>query len=444
MSSQLADIPQSLRQSIPDGTSLCVALSGGRDSSVLLHALAGLRDQSRWQLRAVHINHGLQSGADGWARHCEQFCKDLDVPLGVQQVVTPEDAGRGIEAAARDARYAALRADIRPGEWLLTAHHEDDQIETLLLHLLRGSGVSGLAGIPADSDFAAGRLCRPLLNVSSASIEAYAQAHALRWIDDPMNADIALNRNYLRAQVIPAMRLRWPAAARAAGRSTRLAGEAAELLDELAHIDALAVMQGETLHLPPFRALSAARQRNLIRSLVRQRGWSMPPEQRLGAGLHQLLAARADRHPVLAWSNHEIRRFRERLYLIETGSVAGLAESHVWSGEGELLLGGPRGRLRLQPTPGTGLAARILSGGLQVSFRSGGEAVRSSGDLHHRTLKYLFQKHAIVPWMRDHIPLLYVGGELAAVANLWLADWAMAGPGEPGAVPVWEAHAAIG
>ena len=203
-------------------------------------------------------------------------------------------------------------------------------------------------------------------------------------------------------------------------------------------------MQGETLCLPPFRELSAARQRNLIRSLVRQRGWCTPPEQRLSAGLRQLLAARADRHPVLAWSNHEIRRFRERLYLIETGPVAGLAESHVWSGEGELLLGGPRGRLRLQPTPGTGLAARILSGGLQVSFRSGGEAVRSSGDLHHRTLKYLFQKHAIVPWMRDHIPLLYVGGELAAVANLWLADWAMAGPGEPGAVPVWEAHAAIG
>lgn len=444
MSRQLADIPQSLRQSIPDGTSLCVALSGGRDSSVLLHALAGLRARSRWQLRAVHINHGLQPGADAWGHHCEQFCNDLGVPLRVQRVVIPGGARRGLEAAARDARYAALRADLLPGEWLLTAHHEDDQLETVLLHLLRGSGVNGLAGIPSDSDFAAGRLCRPLLGVSRASIEAYAQAHALRWIDDPMNADIVLDRNYLRAELVPVLRRRWPAAARAAGRSARLAAEAANLLDDLAHIDQLSVMQGETLSLPSFRELSAARQRNLIRSLVRQRGWCTPPEQRLSAGLQQLLYARADRHPVLAWSHYEIRRFHERLYLIDAGTATGLADSHVWSGEGELLLGGPRGRLRLQAESGAGLAVRILGSGLQVAFRSGGEAVRSSGDPHHRTLKYLFQKHAVVPWMRGHIPLLYVGGELAAVANLWLADWATAMPGEPGVVPVWEGHAAIG
>lgn len=443
MSSQLADIPQSLSESIPGGISLCVALSGGRDSSVLLHALAGLRDRSDWQLRAVHINHGLQSHADAWAGHCEQFCADLDVPLRVRRVSISRDAGRGIEAAAREARYAALRAEIRPGEWLLTAHHEDDQLETVLLHLLRGSGVSGLSGIPSGSDFAAGRLCRPLLGVSRASIEAYARIHELHWIDDPTNADIALDRNFLRAQVVPALRLRWPTAARAAGRSARLAGEAANLLEELAHIDELTVVREGTLSLPPFRALGAARQRNLIRSLVRRRGWSMPPEQRLRAGLQQLLDARADRHPVLAWSDCEIRRFREHLYLIEAGPAAGLADCHVWSGEGELLLGGPRGRLRLQPTVGTGLASGALGGGLKVVFRSGGETVQSSGDPHHRTLKYLFQKHAVVPWMRGHVPLLYAGGKLAAIANLWLADWAAARPGDPGMVIVWEGHAAI-
>ena len=444
MSRQLADIPQSLSQSIPGGTSLCVALSGGRDSSVLLHALAGLRELTHWQLRAVHVNHGLQSRADEFARHCEQFCAELDVPLLVQQVVTPKDAGRGIEAAARDARYAALRAGIQPGEWLLTAHHEDDQLETVLLHLLRGSGVNGLAGIPSASDFAAGRLYRPLLEVSRVSIEGYARAHALRWIDDPMNADIALDRNFLRAEVIPALRQRWPVAARAAGRSARLAGEAANLLEDLARIDELAVMQGKNLSLPPFRALSTARQRNLIRSLARQRGWCTPPEQRLSAGLQQLLDARADRHPVLAWSDYEIRRFRERLYLIEVGVTVGQAEGHVWSGEGVLMLGGMRGQLCLHEAVGAGLAARVAGRGLRVAFRAGGEAVRSGGDVHHRTLKYLFQKHAVVPWMRGHIPLLYVGGELAAVADLWLADWAMARPGELGVVPVWEGHAAIG
>lgn len=443
MSSQLAEIPERLRQLIPDGTSLCVALSGGRDSCVLLHALAGLRDRARWQLRAVHVDHGLQSGAAAWARHCEQVCLDLDVSLRVQQVVTPRDTGRGIEAAARDARYAAFRAEIQSGEWLLTAHHEDDQLETVLLHLLRGSGVSGLAGIPADSDFAAGQLCRPLLGVSAASIAAYAQAYALCWIDDPMNADTTIDRSYLRAQVVPLLRRRWPAAARAAWRSARLAGEAAELLEALAHIDEQAVMQGETLSLPLFRALSAARQRNLIRSLVRRRGWCMPPEQRLRAGLQQLLEAQADRHPVLAWSGYEIRRFRDRLYFVQAKPADSFAESHAWNGEGILVLGGMRGQLRFQPATGAGLAVRILNDGIKVVFRSGGEAIRGGGDPHHRTLKYLFQRYALVPWMRSHIPLLYAGGELVAVGDLWLADWAMARPDEPGVVLVWEGHGAI-
>lgn len=443
MSAQPTDIPQCLSQAIPDGTALCVALSGGRDSSVLLHALAGLRERTGYQLRAVHINHGLQSAAHSWAEHCTAFCARLGVPLAVRQVVTRRDAGRGLEAAARDARYAALGAELKAGEWLLTAHHEDDQLETVLLHLLRGSGVSGLAGIPVANSFARGQLCRPLLSVARDSIENYARDHALRWIEDPMNRDVELDRNFLRSQVIPALRERWPAAARAAGRSAGLAAEAANLLEDLARIDELAVLQGEALHLPAFRALSTARQRNLIRSLVRRRGWCTPPEQRLRAGLQQLLSARADRHPVLAWSGYEIRRFRERLYLIEAATSAGLADSHAWSGENTLRLGGPRGQLRLQQTTGGGLAAKMLDAGLQIGFRSGGEAVRSGGDPHHRTLKYLFQKHAVVPWMRSHIPLLYAGGELAAVADLWLADWAMAGPGEAGAAVIWEDHAAI-
>ncbi|MBM4220674.1 MAG: tRNA lysidine(34) synthetase TilS [Gammaproteobacteria bacterium] len=439
----IADIQQALRQSIPDRASLCVALSGGRDSSVLLHALAGMRAEAGWQLRAVHVNHGLQPAAGDWVRHCEEFCATLGVPLAVRRVRPQTDGGSGIEAAAREARYEAFAAELGPGEWLLLAHHEDDQLETVLLHLLRGSGVTGLAGIPAGSDFAGGRLCRPLLGVSGASIAAYARLHALGWIEDPSNADVALDRNFLRARVIPPLRMRWPAAARAAGRSARLAAEAAELLADLARVDAQAVMQGETLNLEPFRGLGETRQRNLLRHLVRQRGWPMPPEQRLAAGLRQLLDARPDRHPVLAWSGHSIRRFRERLYLVEADPGVHPDGSRSWNGEGSLQLGALRGELRLQPATGAGLARQVVDGGLQLAFRNGGEAMRSGGDAHHRSLKYLYQKHAVVPWMRSHIPLLYAGRELAAVADLWLADWAMARPGEPGALVSWTGHAAI-
>ena len=446
-------VTEALVACLPPGVRLCVAFSGGRDSSVLLHALAGLRASRGFHLRSIHVNHGLQANALEWEQHCAALAARLGVPFSALRVVVAGDGGRGLEAAAREARYAALRAVLQPAEYLLTAHHADDQLETVLLHLLRGSGVGGMAGIPGTALLPAGRLCRPLLMVPGEAVARYAN-HVLtprgyHWLADPMNADPAFDRSYLRLAVLPAVRRRWPAAARGAGRSAVLAAEASQLLDELAALDQAAlVTAGETgcrVSLAGLQIISPARQRNLLRYVARQRGWAVPPDRRLRSGLQQLLEAGEGKQPVLRFAGHEIRRFREHMYLLDAAvpaELSGASPLLAWPGRETLSLGGPRGSLSLQPGP-RGLLPDLVLDGLQVTFRHGGETVRAPGDAHHRTLKYLFQSRGIVPWMRYHVPLVFARGQLAAVADLWTADWAIATPAGSGLQVVWTGHAPI-
>lgn len=442
-------VRQALLHGLPTGAALCVAFSGGRDSTVLLYALAQLRGECRFELRAVHVNHGLQAVAPDWERHVVEVASRLDVPCSVLRVVVRNDHSQGLEAAAREARYDALRSQLGAGVWLLTAHHADDQLETVLLHLFRGSGVSGLAGVPRDMPFGHGRLCRPLLDVPAEAVQAYAteilEPAGIGWLNDPMNADPAFDRGYIRHQVAPVLRRRFPAVAHAAARSAALAAEAMAMLEDLARADAQLVLSADRLALLPLRALGPARQRNLVRHLVRERGWAVPPERRLREGMVQLLEAAPGRQPVLRWGGHEIRRFRQHLYLLDAGAQGEAADATPldWRNREALVLGGLRGELGFRLQPGTGLAPDIVAEGLQVMFRSGGERVRADGDRHHRTLKYLFQAHGIVPWMRCHIPLVFAAGKLAAVADLWTADWAAAGPSESGFEIVWRRHAPI-
>lgn len=441
-----AGLPEALCRALPAGVPVCVAFSGGRDSTVLLHAAAALRERRPFPLRALHVDHGLQPSAAGWARACVATAARLGVGCEVIAVRVGPVRGRGVEAAAREARYAALRDGLRPGEWLLTAHHADDQAETVLRHLLRGSGVAGVAGIPASAPFGGGRLHRPLLDVPGSALAAYATGvlagEGIAWIDDPMNADRDLDRGFLRHDVLPVLRRRFPAAAGALGRSAALAAEAAVLLDVLARQDAAVAIAGGRVAVAALRALDEPRQRNLIRWVARERGWSTPPERRLRAGLAQLLGAAPGRQPVLRWGGHEIRRYREQLHLLDRAVPAPAPgeEPTAWDGA-RVELGAVRGFLALVPgrEQGPALSAAVVAAGLAIAFRSGGERVRPEADRHHRTLKYLFQSLGVVPWMRDQVPLVLAAGRLAAVADLWVADWAAA-PAARGYAIDWRDH----
>ena len=444
-------VRQTLVDALPAGTSLCAAFSGGRDSTVLLHALAGLRAGRGWRLRAIHVDHQLHHDAGQWSAHCVDVARRLAVPLDVVRVDVARDGGRGLEAAAREARYGALRSLLRADEWLLTAHHADDQLETVLLHLLRGSGIAGLAGIPVSAQFGPGQLCRPLLHTLAADIAAYGDTvlkpAGFNWLSDPMNADLGGDRAYVRHRIAPVLRGRFPAVDRAFGRSAAHAAEAAGLLDDMARIDAGEVVDGHRLSIMALGRLPASRQRNLLLWLVRERGWAVPPERRLREGLAQLLAAAPGRQPVLAWAGHEVRRYRDQLHLIDVAPDSfgpGMEQAIPWPRGQTLALGGVRGELDLRPTDdGERLAAGLAGELLTVQFRRGGERLRAGADPHHRTLKYLYQSQGIVPWMRAHVPLILAGGRLAAVGDLWIADWAAAAAGEPGFAVVWTKHAPL-
>ena len=405
-----------------------VAFSGGIDSTSLLHALA--HGTSGIPITAIHINHGLDPNARQWAERCASIASDIQVDFECIEVQVLRDSVQGPESAARHARYEAFRAVVGQGDCLLSAHHEADQAETLLLNLMRGSGVDGLAAIAPVQDFAAGRLLRPMLGVSDAEIQAYADAHRLRWVDDPSNSDTAYDRNYLRREIVPMLRERWPAASQQIARSAGLVGEARRLLRDLAEIDLSEVQKSGRLRVEKLTQLSPDRQRNALRHALRRARLPAPPATRLRQVLEELVTARPDAQPLVAWSGAEVRRYRGEIFLLPAPvPLFDVSKLHLQPDGAPLALGTNNGELRLRRQASSGIAPEFAADGLRVRYRSGGEKLELAGRSGSQSLKNLLQQAAILPWMRSRIPLLYAGERLVAVADLWIAADALATPG---------------
>ncbi|MGM0679366.1 MAG: tRNA lysidine(34) synthetase TilS, partial [Pseudomonadota bacterium] len=384
MTSLAAHVLDQLAQ-MPDASRYRIAYSGGCDSHVLLHALAGVREQLPAPLEAIHINHRLSDQADGWAEHCRRVCTELSVPLVEVTVHAHPKLGESPEAAAREARYNAWRGLLQAEEGLLLAQHQDDQAETLLLQLLRGSGPKGLAAMPPVTDFAAGWLGRPLLGQSRALLRRYAREQGLAWIEDPSNFDTELDRNYLRHELLPVLQARWPSAALTLSRAARHQAEAGQLLDELAAQD-YANCHGEhagCLCLAPLQALSLARQRNLLRYwLASVRQLPLPDSKHLNRILDEVLYAAPDAQPLVAWTGVVVRRYAGELYALPTGTIADHSDRgwQDWDPlrQPRLTLAGLV--LEAEPTVGQGLSRQQIEvHGLQVGFRQGGEGCRPAG-----------------------------------------------------------------
>lgn len=419
-----------------------MAYSGGLDSHVLLHALSGLRRAlAPAAIEAVHINHGLSANAGAWEQHCRDVCEALGVAF--RSIAVDAGAGRGEspEAAARRARYAALAGLMSPGDCLLTAHHQGDQCETVLLHLLRGSGPHGLSAMPCCSPFAAGYHARPLLEFTRPGLQAYAAAHGLEWIEDESNTDTALDRNYLRHQVLPHLRRRWPALDRTVSRAARHSGEAAQLLDEMAREDLprVAAPDLKSLAVDKLAALSTPRVHNVIRFWLRSLALPLPGSEHMGEIEKQVFTAASDRVPCVRWPGVELHRYRDRLYAFAPLSTPGNREELHWNIEQPLRLPAGDGLLIARACVGEGIRADLCySDQVTVRFRRGGERCRPVGVQSRRTLKNLFQERAVPPWMRDRIPLVFVGGQLAAVVDHWVCQPYQAQPDEHGIIFQWQ------
>lgn len=420
-----------------------VGYSGGMDSHVLLHLLAMQCESGPDRtVEAVYIDHGLQAASVNWGEHCARVCYALNIPFRIVRVNAHPALGESPEASARSARYAALAAELTPDAALLTAHHLDDQAETLLLQLLRGAGPHGLAAMPTLARLGQGWLLRPLLNTDRAELRAYAHAHNLHWIEDASNIDTDFDRNYLRHRILPLLQERWPAVNRVLARSARLCAEAADWLDEQADRDFAVVVTTrlEALSIPALRELNEFRQRNVLRRWLRKIGLPVPDARQLQRILHDVLTAARDRQPCIRWPGGEVRRYRDQLYAMPSLAPHNGRQAFVWrsDSQGYPLLELPGlGMLQLQETVGAGLRPEVLTGAaLEVRFRRGGERFRPVGRQHSQELKKLLQGAGIPPWQRERLPLLYRDGALLAVVGLGIAAEYAAVSGAIGWQPV--------
>ncbi len=406
---------------------MVLAFSGGLDSTVLLHLSAALRARRGLALRAVHFDHGLSPDSGSWTEHCARVCADLNVPLRVESLRLPVE-GKGLEAAARSARYAALERELAPGEVLLTAHHRDDQAETLLLRLVRGSGSRGLAGLQPVRDFAAGWLVRPLLEYSRAEMLGYARDHGLTWVEDESNADTRFDRNYLRHELLPLLRARWPGVDKVLARTAGLLASDRELLEERAREDWQACADGDDLSVSACARLSDPRLRNL---LVHWLAATPPAAQHVDELVRQIREPSSTSRAQLRWPGAEVRRYRDRLQLRQP-ELAPAPYTYAWNPAQDLTIPDLGIVLRSRRQQGGGLALSRLGAMLEVRGREGGERYRLPGQAHSRSLKKLLQESGIPPWERSRLPLIFIGGELAAIADRWVCAPFAARPNEAG------------
>jgi tRNA(Ile)-lysidine synthase len=438
MSFSAASLYAVLDSHVPEGArGLVVALSGGADSAALLSRLAALGGGFRGlPLRAIHIDHGLQAAASKFREACKNLCEHLGVPLELIRVEVQSEAGVSIEAAARTARYAALAAQLKPLECLLTAHHRQDQAETLLLQALRGAGVKGMSAMPVCRALGAGWHVRPVLDVPHRDLLQWGGTEDSKVID-PMNEDLRFDRTYLRKAIWPLIETRWPGAEIALSRSARHMAEAQELLDRAAAADLARLRDGDALSVPGLRALPQPQRMNAVRAWLGEAGVEAPSTARLVEALRQVFDADADHQPAITWGDKALRRYRQRLFLTEADCPR-LEGARPWSAVlgSSIALGANLGRLTWCAQIG-GIAAAALPAVVMVRGRDGGETLKPARSAKTQTVQHLCQSQGVLPWMRDALPLVFAGDELIAVADLWRESRWCAAPDAPGLKVAW-------
>jgi len=408
-------------EALPEAPCYWVAYSGGLDSHVLLYAMTQIRERLRGSLRAIHVHHGLQSEADQWLQHAIDQSQRLNIELTTLKLDLQPAKGESLEAVARDARYQAMGALLNRGDMLLTAQHQNDQAETLLLQLMRGSGPSGLAAMPELAALGEAWLARPLLDVTRAELLGYAQQHSLSWVEDSSNADLRFDRNYIRHQLMPLIEQRWPAASSTMARSARHCAEAQQLINHLAVSDFLQVkVEGESrLSVMALQQLSAPRCRAVLRHWIAMQGFQCPSAVQLDRIVTEVLGAAEDRLPLVAWAGAEMRRFRGQLFLMAPLLSHEPSTVFPWMGGSQLLLPSGLGSLHVQ----MGGEALWRQRRVEVRFRRGGERCHRQGEAVSRSLKKVFQAQLhIPPWLRDRVPLVYIDDELVAVAGFFTCN----------------------
>lgn len=402
--------------------SLCVAFSGGVDSTVLLHALSVLLTHAKtpFSLRAIHINHQLQAESDQWVTFCDGFCLARGIPFQ-SVVVDVIPSKKGIEAAARQARYSAFKKALNSEEILLTAHHLDDQVETVFLQLLRGTGVDGAGAMAPVSNANVYPLIRPMLSVERAQLEAYAKQEGLTWIDDPSNAEENFSRNFLRKKIFPVIEDRWPGYRKTIQRFSNNARSASTVLASYLEEDYVTCCVdnhdalGIALDIEPLKLLVIEKRLMIIRHWLKSCNAIMPGERVL-MQIHSAIFSSEDANPLIEWGQYQVRRYQNMLYFLMRDEVSVMPETFHWDMKQPYKIN-DRSQLISQHIVGDGIHERYGDEQVTIAFRQGGEKCQPFGRLGTHSLKKLFQEYAIPPWMRDKVPLLMIDNQIAAIVG---------------------------
>lgn len=421
----MTDLVKSIEQLIApinDLSTVIVAYSGGVDSHVLLHACSHLAVSfESIQFKAIYIDHGLHKDSTKWSDHCRQISADLAIEFTSIKVDASNTSGEGPEQAARLVRYQALKSVMNDASLLMTAQHQDDQAETLMLQLLRGSGIKGLAAMPSLARFGAGQIARPFLNHSKQSILDYAKKNDLDWIEDPSNSDTTLNRNYLRQQVIPLIKQRWPAFAKTTSRTALHCAETDSVLSDCLSIY-VPGLNVETFDCHSIKALTGATQRLVLREWLMQNELQLP-SQKVLEQIQAMLSSRSTKAACVEWGKHQIRCFAGKLYVCNQSQDLPGFTPIKWQGSHVNLVDN-LGSLQITKTQSVGINQAKWDAASNISVRSrvDGERIKLANRKGSKKLKQLYQEAKVLPWLRDNVPLIYIDDKLAAVADLWLAE----------------------
>ena len=393
---------------------LCVAYSGGPDSTALLHAMTQLPEAQARGLRALHVDHGLNPDSHAWAEHCRQLAHEWGIHCLVLRVEVDHARRYGLEAAAREARYRAFALSLSKSEQLLLAHHRDDQAETVLLKLLRGAGPEGLGGMRSTRSLGQGALWRPLLDTPRQTLRDYVDQHALPCIDDPSNHDARLSRNFLRHEILPRLSQHWPQAVESIVHSANLNRSAADTLAHQWREAQVRLLDSATgsLNAAGWLALPPSLRHPLLDDWLHARGLTAPTTAQRQQ-IERQCVARDGQLPCIRWTGAEVHIWKGRLWALPPQAAIDVRWETIWYGEPLALPDG--GSLLLDP-PGK------LPEPVTVRLRQGGERIRPAGDGHTRELRDLFQQSEMPPWRRAACPLLYAGNELIAVGDRWLSE----------------------
>ncbi len=413
-------------QNLPAAKAYIVGFSGGADSTALLHALNSIRQQLKTPVSAVHVNHGLHENADQWQLECEDFCDQSKIELVCLKIDLQNCSGRGLEAEARQLRYEAMSALLKPGTSLLTAHHADDQAETLLLNLMRGSGVDGLSAMPDSRPLGEGFLQRPLLGFQNTALRDYLRTNSIKWTEDPSNSYLNHDRNYVRHEIIPLLEKRWPEVGKRLLLTRKAMTDARRLLERLADENLrLNLVHPMVLNIAPQLLDEPELLKLIIRRWMKQSGAPSIPAYRLETFYEQIQQADSEHKVTVQWDGWSLRLFKQQLWLDTARNISPCATVNWPLGHSELDLGQEIGRMVFTGNDGSGKQPEdtgLSPGEICVSGRNQLQKMLIYKGGHHRRLKNIFQEAGIPPWLRDCIPLCQTDGELVSIGDWCFSD----------------------